>query len=206
MRRNILPTAVALTLLLPLAACSGNRRQPDTATAQLAFGTNMAQRGLWQEALFRFNEAERLDPQNFHVQNNLGVAYEAAGNFDLALKHYKRALEIAPTNKEAKANYARFVEFYQSFKPKEAKPGDKKAATGKSAPGTPEPGRGGTPATPGTSGTPRLPPRPGSNEPGAPGEPVLPPGSPQPPIAPPRGATPPPPDPGLPPPPPSVLP
>jgi tetratricopeptide (TPR) repeat protein len=149
----------------------------------------MAQRGLWQEALFRFNEAERLDPQNAHVQNNLGVAYEAAGNFDQALKHYKRALEIAPSSREAKANYARFVEFYQSFKPKEAKPGDKKAA----AKGTAAPG---APGAPGTT-PPRQPPvpRPGGADPGAPGEPAVP-GAPQPPLppnTPPRGTMQPPP-------------
>jgi tetratricopeptide (TPR) repeat protein len=177
MRRISLFTlsSAALAALLPLAACSGNaaRQQPDSASAQLSFGTNMAQRGLWQEALFRFREAERLDPQNFRVHNNLGVAYEAAGDYDNALQQYKRALEIAPNNREAKSNYARFVEFYQSFK---AKPGDKKAVAlptatpGKSAPGRrpgspnpPDPlgpGGPGDPLGPGRRGDPRTPPEP----------------------------------------------
>jgi len=136
MRRITLPLALGFTLLLALSACSGNRRPPDSAGAQLAFGTSMAQRGLWQEALFRFNEAERLDPQNFHVHNNLGVAYEASGDYEKALAHYKKALEIAPTNREAKANYARFIEFYQSYK---GKPGDKKATN--TVPSRPAKGR-----------------------------------------------------------------
>ncbi len=170
MRRTSL-LVLPLAALLPLVACSGNaaRQQPDSAAAQLSFGTNMAQRGLWQEALFRFREAERLDPQNFRVHNNLGVAYEAAGDYDSALKQYKRALEISPNSREAKANYARFVEFYQSFK---AKPGDKKAATvptvnpGKSgpsrrppAPPTPPPSPFG-PGDPGRRGDPGVPPEP----------------------------------------------
>ncbi|HZF09544.1 MAG TPA: tetratricopeptide repeat protein [Thermoanaerobaculia bacterium] len=179
MHRKPLTTAAVLAvlgILLPLAACSGNRRQPDSAAAQLAFGASMAQRGLWQEALFRFNEAERLDPQNFRVHNNLGVAYEAAGNFEQALTHYKRALELAPNSREAKSNYARFVEFYQSFK------GKPKTAAGKSAPAAPTPG----------SGKPQLPPGPGGVERGAPGA-IPPPGGPQPPTVPPRGVPPPPP-------------
>ena len=162
----------ALAALLPLAACSGNaaQKQPDSASAQLSFGTSMAQRGLWQEALFRFREAERLDPQNFRTHNNLGVAYEAAGDYDNALQQYKRALEIAPTSREAKSNYARFVEFYQSFK---AKPGDKKAVvlptatSGKSGPARrppsptpPDPLGPGDPGGPGRRGDPRNPPEP----------------------------------------------
>jgi tetratricopeptide (TPR) repeat protein len=162
MRRTSLYPLAVLTVLLPLAACSGNAaRQPDSSAAQISFGVNMAQRGLWQEALFRFREAERLDPQNPRVHNNLGVAYEAAGDYESALKQYKRALEIAPENRQAKANYARFVEFYQSFK---AKPGDKKAAL---------------PAATSPKSPPRRPPTPptaplGPDDPGIPGEPRLP--------------------------------
>ena len=134
-------------LVLPLSACAGGR--PSTtakgngdgnAAAQLAFGVSMAQRGLWQEALFRFREAERLDPTNPRVHNNLGVASEAAGDFDGALKYYKKALEVDPGSREAKANYARFVEFYQSFKPKPKEP--KTATAGK-------PGDAGKTAKPG---------------------------------------------------------
>jgi tetratricopeptide (TPR) repeat protein len=163
MRRTLSYPLAVFTLLLPLAACSGNAtRQPDSSAAQLSFGVNMAQRGLWQEALFRFREAERLDPQNPRVHNNLGVAYEAAGDYESALKHYKRALEIAPENRQAKANYARFVEFYQSFK---AKPGDKKASA--------------TPAASPNQNPPRRPPSPptaplGPDAPGIPGEPRVP--------------------------------
>jgi tetratricopeptide (TPR) repeat protein len=83
----------------------------------------MAKRELWNEALFRFHEAEKLDPANPHIQNNLGVAYEAVGEFDKALTHYQQALKGDPGSKEMKANYARFVEFYQSFKGKQGGPG-----------------------------------------------------------------------------------
>lgn len=105
-----------VTLCLFLAACGGGQAKPNTASSQLAFGVDMARRGLWQEALFRFQEAEKLEPQNPRIQSNLGVAYEAAGQFDKALAAYQNALRIAPDDKDIRANYSRFVEFYQGFK------------------------------------------------------------------------------------------
>jgi tetratricopeptide (TPR) repeat protein len=132
-----------LAVLFPLAACSGNA-QPNQAASQLAFGVDMARRGLWNEALFRFQQAERLDPQNARIQSNMGVAYEAAGQFDKALESYQKALRLAPNDKEIRANYSRFVEFYQSFK------GEKSPkAEDKNVPGpTPEPGIRVTPPPP----------------------------------------------------------
>jgi tetratricopeptide (TPR) repeat protein len=133
-----LAIASLLFLLLPLAACGGGQRSDANAATQLSFGVNMARRGLWQEALFRFREAERLDPRNPHVENNLGVAYEAAGDFDHALEYYKKAIALAPESREVKANYTRFVEFYQGFKSKQGKPGAASAASlGKNAKGGP---------------------------------------------------------------------
>lgn len=108
--------APVLAAVLLLSAGCGGYSQSQSAGSQLAFGVDMARRGLWNEALFRFHQAERLDPNNSRVQNNLGVAYEAAGEFDKALEHYRKALQLSPESREMKANYARFVEFYQSYR------------------------------------------------------------------------------------------
>ncbi len=118
------PAAASALLLaaLLLPGCGSASQGPATSAAQLQFGVDMAKRGLWQEALFRFRQAERLDPDNPHVYNNLAVAYEANGDFDKALEYYQKALRAAPESREARGNYARFVEFYQAFKPKEEKP------------------------------------------------------------------------------------
>ncbi len=89
------------------------------ADDQLAFGVKMAKRGLWSEALFRFRQAQKTQPDNPRVLNNLAVAYEAVGLFDEALETYKAALKADPANKELRRNYARFIEFYQAFKPEE---------------------------------------------------------------------------------------
>lgn len=134
-RRGALALALAAGLLALLTACSGNRASAgEGAGAQLAFGVDMAERGLWSEALFRFHQAERLDPSNPRILNNLAVAYEATGAFDRALEYYQKALRAAPDNREARANYARFVEFYQSFRPRQEKaPAAGAAVTGDQA-------------------------------------------------------------------------
>ena len=85
---------------------------------QLAFGSQMAQRGLWNEALFRFRQAEKLEPGNIRAMNDVAVALEAIGKFEDALAAYQRALKADPNSVELKRNYGRFVEFYQSFKNK----------------------------------------------------------------------------------------
>jgi tetratricopeptide (TPR) repeat protein len=110
-----LPCLVAVLLLLAPGAGYAKSNQ---ASSQLAFGVDMARRGLWKEALFRFQQAEKLEPENPHIQSNLGVAAEAAGQFDKALEYYQKALRLAPNDKGIRTNYTRFVEFYQGFKGK----------------------------------------------------------------------------------------
>ena len=123
MRTQILKRAATLSLFLAilLTACGSRYGKPAAAGSQLAFGVDMARRGLWSEALFRFHQAEKLEPQNPRVLNNLGVAYEATGDYEKALSFYQQALKIEPNNKELRANYGRFVEFYQAYKGKEGK-------------------------------------------------------------------------------------
>ncbi|MEM6454469.1 MAG: tetratricopeptide repeat protein [Acidobacteriota bacterium] len=122
------PRAIVLLLacaaFLPLACGSGTASgppatitPPSTTDSQMLFGTRMAQRGLWAEALFRYRQAEQLDPNNPRNLNNIAVAYEALGQFDNALAYYQRAVKAAPGNKELRQNYARFVEFYRAFRP-----------------------------------------------------------------------------------------
>lgn len=139
MPRPTLLRAVLWLAFLPLllSACGNRYGRPDSASSQLAFGVEMAQRGLWSEALFRFHQAERIDPNNPRIQNNLGVAYEAAGEFETALEHYKRALQLDPNNRELRANYARFVEFYQGFRPQDQKAQGAGASQPASAPAAP---------------------------------------------------------------------
>lgn len=122
MRESFRLSALILSLPLLLVACGGGYGRPESVTSQLDFGVDMAKRSLWSEALFRFHQAERLDPNNPRVYNNLAVAYEATGDYQKALEHYQKALKLDPNNRDLRANYARFVEFYQGFKT-DQKPG-----------------------------------------------------------------------------------
>ncbi len=88
------------------------------ASEQVAFGVDMARRGLWSEALFRFEQARASGAANASVLNNLAVCYEAVGRFEDALATYREAIQIAPQNRFVKQNYTRFTEFYQSFRSK----------------------------------------------------------------------------------------
>jgi tetratricopeptide (TPR) repeat protein len=104
--------ALLAPFVVPIGANAAEKGQ------QLHFGVDMARRGLWSEALFRFNRANLEDPGNPRILNNLAVAHEAVGQFDEAMDLYKRAVELDPANAEMKRNYARFVEFYQGFRPR----------------------------------------------------------------------------------------
>lgn len=113
----LLATAFVL-LLLPSSGpvwAAGKDRLDE----QLEFGIKMAKRGLWSEALFRFSKVLESRPGDVRILNNMAVAYEAIGEFDLALEYYKRALEGDSGNRDLRRNYAQFVEFYESLRPED---------------------------------------------------------------------------------------
>jgi tetratricopeptide (TPR) repeat protein len=132
-----------LALSVLLATSVEAKEKPPRAQGQVDFGVDMARRGLWSEALFRFRQAERLGDSRASVLNNIAVAYEALGLFDQAQTYYKKALDQDPRNVGLKRNYSRFVEFYQSFKPDQ--PGsptgddEQPATAGDGEPGKPLP-------------------------------------------------------------------
>jgi Flp pilus assembly protein TadD len=107
---------VLAAVLAANVACSGAPRGPG-AEQQLEFGVQMAREGLWQEALFRFERANRMRPGDPKILNNMAVALEANGRFQEALDVYREALRISPANQELKENYARFVDFFESYRP-----------------------------------------------------------------------------------------
>lgn len=109
-----------LLAALAAAGCASAAPSAQQASSQVAFGVDMARRGLWNEALFRFEQARRERPSDAKVLNNLAVAYEAVGRFDEALELYKEASRLAPGERGLKLNYSRFLEFYQNYRPKPA--------------------------------------------------------------------------------------
>ena len=74
------------------------------------FGLDVAQKGLWQEARFRFERAVALDPQNASALNDLAVALEQMGEFDKAREAYEKALALKPGDIYIQQNFDLFRE------------------------------------------------------------------------------------------------
>ena len=102
-----LVVALAISLTVPLLA---DRRSD--AKAQVDFGIAVAQRGLWKEAVYRWEKAVDLDPTYGAAWNDLGIGYEQLGKFDDARKAYEKALELEPNNNFIRNNYDSFREIY----------------------------------------------------------------------------------------------
>jgi tetratricopeptide (TPR) repeat protein len=82
----------------------------DEARSQVDFGINVAQRGLWREAIYRWEKAVELDPKYAAAYNDLAIAYEHEGQLDKARKAYDKALELEPNNTQIRQNYDLFKE------------------------------------------------------------------------------------------------
>jgi Flp pilus assembly protein TadD len=99
----------AASLLLSLAVSPG-QATANTSEDELRFGVEVAQKGLWREALFRFEQATALDPSDAKALNNLAVALEQAGDFERARETYEKALQAKPGNLYIQQNYDLFRE------------------------------------------------------------------------------------------------
>src|SRR5260221_14185844 len=80
------------------------------AKAQVEFGINVAQRGLWREAIYRWEKATEIDPTYAAAYNDLAIGYEHEGQLDKARKAYEKALELDPNNSQVRQNYELFKE------------------------------------------------------------------------------------------------
>ncbi len=121
--------AALLAIAFCVAAACGSAPRDNDAGDQKAWGTKMAREGFWREALFRYQRAAALRPNDPEILSNLAVAFEATGEPARALGIYRRALELAPEDQKIKRNYARFAEYYTS-----AQRAPAAAATGATAP------------------------------------------------------------------------
>jgi Tfp pilus assembly protein PilF len=100
---------VALALMLA-AAAPLHADARDDAKQQVEFGISVAQRGLWREAIYRWERATQIDPSYAAAYNNLAVAYEHEGDFEKARQSYEKAVELEPNNALIKQNYELFKE------------------------------------------------------------------------------------------------
>jgi Tfp pilus assembly protein PilF len=100
--------AVVVLALAPQASLAANAR--NDARAEVDFGIEVAQKGLWHEAVYRWERAVAIDPTYAAAFNDLAIAYEHEGQFEKAKKAYEKALELDPGNTFIKQNFDLFKE------------------------------------------------------------------------------------------------
>src|SRR5436190_24102845 len=99
--------AFALSILVVAPAFADARSE---AKAQVAFGIDVAQKGLWREAIYRWEKAAEIDPTYAAAFNDLAVGYEHEGQLEKARIAYEKALEIEPSNTQIRQNFELFKE------------------------------------------------------------------------------------------------
>jgi Flp pilus assembly protein TadD len=93
----------AIAAFAPLAAADPAEADPDLATRDedYAAGKRAVEKKDWAEAVRLFKRAEVRHPDNADLQNSLGFSYRNVKEFDLAFKHYRRAIELDPRHRGA---------------------------------------------------------------------------------------------------------
>jgi Flp pilus assembly protein TadD len=105
------PVALGCLVLTLLGAqAQGLRAASKASRAEVRFGVDVARRGLWVEARFRFERAAELDPENAAAFNNLAVACEQQGDFAAAREAYEQALRLEPGQRQIEQNFELFRE------------------------------------------------------------------------------------------------
>ena len=99
-----------LVMLFAISAAPLAADARSDAKKQVDFGIAVAQRGLWREAIYRWERAAQIDPSYAAAHNNLAIAYEHEGELDKARAAYEKALELEPNNSFIKQNYELFKE------------------------------------------------------------------------------------------------
>jgi Flp pilus assembly protein TadD len=100
-----MPLIVAL-----LAVLAANDVPTSSSHDEIRFGIEVARKGLWNEARFRFEKAVAIDPDNAEALNDLAIALEQQGTFDKAREAYEKALKLKPGSVYIQQNYDLFRE------------------------------------------------------------------------------------------------
>ena len=96
---------LVLTLVLPFSRAGADAKDEGSAGATLdpdfAAGKVAIEAKSWENAIKAFSSAALRDTRNADIQNYLGYAYRHTGKFELAFRHYRRALELNPRHRGA---------------------------------------------------------------------------------------------------------
>ena len=99
-------------VLLSGALCSPPARADDRRSS-LKFALEMAQKGNWREARFRWERLVTETPDDPFILNNLAVAQEALGDADAARSTFEKALALSGRNPAIAENASRSARFWK---------------------------------------------------------------------------------------------
>jgi hypothetical protein len=106
------------SLLLVLAAAVSAKALATEADLEeiLRFAAEVAQKGDWREARYRWEQAAKMEPTNPRILNNLAVASEVLGEGDKAKELYDRAIALRGGDTRIEDNAARAALFRRAAK------------------------------------------------------------------------------------------
>jgi type IV pilus assembly protein PilF len=106
---NFVNNRILIFLLLSgfLFSCAGtvpSSSKKETAMGYQRLGNSLFLQGNTREALVQLLEAEKLDSANADLQQELALVYQKLDQFDLSLKHFKKAIDLKPDFPDAYNN------------------------------------------------------------------------------------------------------
>ncbi len=111
---------LALLLLPGAPAVAGDGPSKKEIKQMIAFGISLGEQGLWKEALYRWREAMRYDPDNAKLLNNIAVALESQGDLEGAREAYRQAEELDGKARYIQRNIENFEELFTALEQYEA--------------------------------------------------------------------------------------
>jgi tetratricopeptide (TPR) repeat protein len=105
MLRRTLFVPIVLLFSLAWFGCAGsNATDKKKARAYEDIGTSAVRQGKLRTALENYLEAEKFDPENAYIKEELAQVYRDLGQYQKALEYFKQALVLKPRFPEAQNN------------------------------------------------------------------------------------------------------
>jgi tetratricopeptide (TPR) repeat protein len=85
---------LGITAMLLLASVGVNNSLPEIGKRNYQDRQKLYEKGLLEKAKAKYEQAAKIDPNNWEIQVALGQVYESLGDLDQASKEYKRVLDL----------------------------------------------------------------------------------------------------------------